>query len=123
MAGEDTPRTPDAAADLGAILARLPAALDPGAAAGVEGVVQFDLTGEGGGEYFLALRDGTCTVGEGRHQAPSVILTLSATDCVAVITGAVKARALFDAGRLRVAGNLFLALLLRDLFPRDRLLP
>jgi len=38
MAGEDTPRTPDAAADLGAILARLPTALDPEAAAGVEGV-------------------------------------------------------------------------------------
>jgi putative sterol carrier protein len=40
-----------------------------------------------------------------------------------VITGAVKARALFDAGRLKVAGNLFLALMLRDLFPRERLLP
>jgi len=123
MVGEDSTRTRDEPADLRALLARLPTALDPGAAAGVEGVVQFDLTGEGGGAYFLALRDGTCTVGEGRHQAPSVILTLSATDCVAVITGAVKARALFDAGRLRVAGNLFLALLLRDLFPRDRLLP
>ena len=123
MAGEDTPRTPDAAADLGAILARLPTALDPEAAAGVEGVVQFNLTGEGGGAYFLALRGGTCTVAEGRHPAPSVVLTLSAADCAAVITGAVKARALFDAGRLKVAGNLFLALTLRDLFPRERLLP
>ena len=123
MTGDETPRTPDSPPDLRALLARLPAALDPGAAAGVEGVVQFDLTGEGGGAFFLALRAGTCTVGEGRHPAPSVVLTLSAADCVAVITGAAKARALFDAGRLQVAGNLFLALMLQDLFPRERLLP
>lgn len=122
MAGDEPPRTPDAPPDLGALLARLPAALDPGAAAGVEGVLQFDLTGEGGATYFLAIQGGACTVGEGRHPAPNVVLTLSAADCVAVITGAVKARALFDTGRLQIAGNLFLALLLRDLFPRDRLL-
>lgn len=122
MAGDERSRTPNAPLDLGALLARLPAALDPGAAADVEGVVQFVLTGEGGGTYFLAIHGGTCTVGEGGHPAPSVVLTLSAADCVAVITGAVKARALFDTGRLQVAGNLFLALLLRDLFPRDRFL-
>ncbi|HEV8662431.1 MAG TPA: SCP2 sterol-binding domain-containing protein [Candidatus Methylomirabilis sp.] len=122
MAGDEAPRTPDAPPDLAALLARLPAALDPGAAAGVEGVVQFDLTGEGGATYFLAIQGGACTVGEGRHPGPNVVLTLSAADCVAVITGAVKARALFDTGRLQIAGNLFLALLLRDLFPRDRLL-
>lgn len=122
MTREESPRTPGAPPDLGTLLARLPAALDPGAAAGVEGVVQFDLTGEGGGAYFLALRGGTCTVGEGRHPAPSVVLTVSAADCVALVTGAAKARALFDAGRLQVTGNVFLALLLRDLFPRDRLL-
>lgn len=107
---------------LASLLARLPTALDRTAAAGVDGIVQFDLTGEGGGAYYLTLRDGTCAVGEGRHPAPSVILTLSAADCLAVLTGAAKARALFDAGRLQVAGNIFLALMLRDLFPRDRLL-
>ena len=114
---------PDVARDLRALLARLPAALDPEAAAGMEGVIQFDLTGEGGGAYFLALRDGTCTVGEGRHPAPTVRLTLSAADCAAVMTGTVKARVLFEAGRLQVAGNAFLALMLRDLFPRERLFP
>jgi putative sterol carrier protein len=108
--------------DFRAILSRLPTALDATAAAGVEGVVQFDLTGQGGGAYYLTLRDGTCTVGEGRHPTPSVILTLSAADCLAVLTGGAKARALFETGRLQVAGNVFLALMLRDLFPRDRLL-
>ncbi|MGH7362481.1 MAG: SCP2 sterol-binding domain-containing protein [Candidatus Methylomirabilales bacterium] len=123
MAGGETPRGPDAPADLGAILARLPTALDPVAAAGVEGVVQFLLTGAGGGACFITITRGVCTVGEGRHPAPSVVLTLNAADCTAVITGAVKARVLFDAGRLKVAGNIFLALMLRDLFPRERLLP
>lgn len=123
MPEEDQPRMPDVARDLRALLARLPAALDPEAAAGMEGVIQFDLTGEGGGAYFLALRDGTCTVGEGRHPAPTVRLTLSAADCAAVMTGTVKARVLFEAGRLQVAGNAFLALMLRDLFPRERLFP
>ena len=123
MEGEDHPRMPDVARELRTLLARLPAALDPEAAAGVQGLIQFDLTGEGGGAYFLALRDGTCGVSEGRHPAPTVILTLSAADCLAVISGTVKARVLFEAGRLQVAGNVFLALMLRDLFPRERLLP
>jgi hypothetical protein len=34
-------------------------------------VIQFNLTGEGGGNYYVEIKDGTAKVTEGSHASPT----------------------------------------------------
>ncbi len=98
----------------------LPAKLDAEAADGVEAVYQFDLSGPEGGQYHLTIKDGACSVREGVHQNPQVTLSLSGADCLGILEGRLDGMSVALSGRLRVAGDLVLAIQLKSLFPSVR---
>ncbi|MYF94664.1 MAG: SCP2 sterol-binding domain-containing protein, partial [Holophagales bacterium] len=77
----------DTAAAIQDIFTRMPGRLDPQAAAGLDAVIQFNLSGDGGGVWHCAIKDGACTVNEGAHAAPSMTMTMEAADYVGLTSG------------------------------------
>ena len=49
------------------VMAEMPSVFKADAAKGMKAVYQFDLTGDNGGKYNLAIDDGKLTPGEGSH--------------------------------------------------------
>jgi putative sterol carrier protein len=96
---------------------RLPRALDPEAAEDVDAVYQFDLSGPHGGQYVVIIRQGTCVVEEGAHADPHVTLSMAAEDCLKVLNGELSGPSVVMTGRLRIAGDVGLAMQLKSLFP------
>jgi putative sterol carrier protein len=96
---------------------RLPEKFDQEAAEGLTAVYQFDLSGPQGGQYNLIVEDGTCIVREGLHPDPHVVFSMSGEDCLSVLSGRLDGQSVFMSGRLRVSGDLGLAVQLKTLFP------
>lgn len=99
------------------ILTQLPEKLDAEAADGVTAIYQFDLSDPGGGRYYLMVDDGTCSVTEGSHPDPHVILAMSGADALGLLSGNLSGQAMAMSGRLSVSGDIGLALQLKALFP------
>ena len=49
---------------------KLPDAFIPEKAEGLDVVIQFNLSGEEAGDWYVTVKDGTCVVGEGQHEDP-----------------------------------------------------
>jgi putative sterol carrier protein len=96
---------------------QLPSKLDPDAAEDLDAVYQFDLSGAHGGHYVVTIREGACQVKEGRHEDPHVILSMAGEDCVKVLKGELSGPAAAISGRIRISGDMGLAMQLRALFP------
>jgi len=99
---------------------RLPGLLDSGAAEDLDAVYQFDLSGAQGGQYILTIRDGACQVAEGMHADPHVVLSMTGEDCIKILKGQLSGKAVAMTGRLKVSGDLGLAMQLKALFPTVR---
>jgi putative sterol carrier protein len=96
---------------------QLPSKFDADAAEDLEAVYQFDLSGTQGGQYVVTIREGACQVKEGRHEDPHVILSMAGEDCVKVLNGELSGPAAAMSGRIKISGDLGLAMQLRALFP------
>lgn len=94
----------------------MPKAFLPEKAAGVEAVVQYHLTGDQGGDWVITIRDGACTVAQGTAEAPSLTLTAAAGDYIQIIAGKLNAMAAFAEGRIKLKGDLALAMKLMNFF-------
>lgn len=99
------------------ILRVLPSRLDPEAAEGLTAVYQFDLSDPQSAQYHLTIADGRCTVTQGAHPDPHVILSMSGEDAVKILSGQLSGQMAAMSGRLSVSGDLGLAMQLRGLFP------
>lgn len=99
------------------MFATLPSRLDKQAAAEVDAVYQFVLTGTQGGQYQMLVQKGNCAVKEGAHAAPHVTLAMDGDDCVKIFNGQLSGMALAMSGRLQISGDIGLAMQLKSLFP------
>jgi predicted lipid carrier protein YhbT len=97
-------------------LQRLRKAFRPDAAEGERLTVQLLLSGAEPAQLWVDVRDGRLDAGEGVTGTPDVTFHLSCDDFVGVLEGRVNPDLLFMEDRLRVEGELSLALKLRKLF-------
>src|SRR5881296_3024211 len=95
----------------------LPSRFHAAAAEGVTAVYQFDLSGNEGGQYQLHIADQTCRVSPGLHPSPDVTLRMAGEDCVAILDGALDRVFGFLNRRLKMEGDLGLAMKLGGFFP------
>ena len=98
----------------------LPDRLDSDAAEDLDAVYQFNLSGAQGGQYILTIRDGVCQVSEGVHTDPNVVLSMAGEDCIKIMKGQLNGPAVAMSGRLKINGDLGLAMQLKALFPTVR---
>jgi putative sterol carrier protein len=95
----------------------LPSRFHAAAAEGVTAVYQFELSGDEGGQYQLHIADQTCRVSPGVHSAPNVTLRMAGEDCMAILDGRLTGVSAYLSGRLKMEGDLGLAMRLTAFFP------
>jgi putative sterol carrier protein len=100
------------------LMQQMPGAFLPDKAGSVNTVVQFNLSGEGGGTWAVKIADGKCEVSEGKADAPKSTVTASATDYLAIARGELNAVSAFMGGKLKVAGDMSLMMKFMDWFAR-----
>jgi putative sterol carrier protein len=93
-----------------------PRAFRPEAAEGVDAIIQYVLTGAEGGEWYITIRDKACTVTPGKAENPRMTLTADALDFKDVLTGKVNGMQYFMMGKLKLAGDLNMAMKLTSFF-------
>ncbi len=85
-------------------------------AAGMKAVYQWDVTGDGGGKWNAEIADGACNVSEGEHASPNITITVSSGDWLDILNGKLDGQMAFMSGKLKVKGDMSLAMKLKTLF-------
>ncbi len=88
----------------------------PDKAEGVNAIFQFNLTGDNGGKYWIKVADKQMEVHQGEHENPTMILTATADDYIAVVNGDLNPMMAFMQGKIKVKGEMALALKLQTMF-------
>lgn len=97
----------------------MPAHLDANAASGVNVTYQFDLSGPQGGTWWVKVANGTATTGKGPAENPTTTFTADAEDYVKIATGKMNATTAFMSGKLKIKGDMNMALKLQSLFKQS----
>ena len=92
----------------------LPARFKSDKAAGIDVVVQLNLTGTEGGNWVVTIKDRKLMVNEGTTPSPTILLTMTKSDFMDVVNGKLGAESAFLTGKIHFKGSLSLALKLRD---------
>ncbi len=88
---------------------------DPSKAQGINATIQFDLSGDNGGMYWLRIADTGATYGEGQAENPKMTLRSNADDFIAMLTGKSNPMQAFMTGKIKIQGDTNLALKLMPL--------
>jgi putative sterol carrier protein len=91
-------------------------AFRPEKAAGVEAVIQYKLSGEEAGDYIITIADGKCTAEEGIADNPKMTLTADGQLFRDVLLGKIDGMQAFMQGKIKLAGDLNLAMKLTSFF-------
>ncbi|NXH37894.1 HSDL2 protein, partial [Dicaeum eximium] len=81
-----------------------------------QGVFQFELSGDGGGTWYIDLKSKAGSAGFGQPPVTAdVVMSMSSADFVKMFTGKLKPTLAFMTGRLRIKGNMALAIKLEKM--------
>jgi putative sterol carrier protein len=97
-------------------MSKMPGAFIPEKAAGLDAVIQFKFTGAEPGEWNAVIKDGKVEVQQGAHPTPRMTLTADSGDYVRIFTGELDGMKAFMEGKLKLAGDLNLAMKLMQMF-------
>ncbi len=97
-------------------LEALPGSVGPEKLTGIDEIVLFDLSGEGGGQWTVTIANGQLGVAEGSEVTPTVTLKMTAADLTSLLNGDLSPMAAFMQGRLKVEGDMSAAMRLQTLF-------
>jgi putative sterol carrier protein len=85
-------------------------------ASGTSAVIQYDISGDGGGTWNAVIKDGACSVQEGAAPNPNLTLSIAAKDWLDMLAGKQSGQMLFMSGKLKVKGDMGLAMKLGSMF-------
>ncbi|NWW07400.1 HSDL2 protein, partial [Oreocharis arfaki] len=81
-----------------------------------QGVFQFELSGDGGGTWYIDLKTKGGSAGFGKPPVTAdVVMSMSSADFVKMFTGKLKPTLAFMSGKLRIKGNMALAIKLEKM--------
>jgi putative sterol carrier protein len=102
--------------DVQAVFDGMMASFKAGAAAGVDVIFQFNISGPGGGEWYCVIKDATCAVDKGTHETPACTIKMADSDFLAMMAGKLPAMQAFTSGKLQIGGDVMKSQLLEKLF-------
>ncbi|HSS93755.1 MAG TPA: SCP2 sterol-binding domain-containing protein [Candidatus Dormibacteraeota bacterium] len=101
------------------IVEALPQYLIPEKAGTTKATIVFDLSGENAGKWWVKIHDGTAESGRGdAPDAPTLTLLADSGDWVKIMTGAMDGTSAFMQGKLKIKGDMGLAIKMQTLFRR-----
>ncbi len=100
------------------IFDEMPKNFNADAGKNMNAVIQFNLSGDGGGNYHVVIKDGGCNVQQGTHASPNMTMRMAAQDYCDMITGKLNGQMAFMSGKLKIAGDMGLAMKMQTLFKR-----
>ncbi len=99
------------------LMSKMPGAFLPEKAQGVNAVIHFKFTGENAGDWNATIKDGKCDVAQGEPSGPATMtLTADSADYVKIFTGELDGMAAFMQGKIKLGGDLNLAMKLMQMF-------
>lgn len=99
---------------------QMPSVFNPAAAAGMNKTFQWNITGDEAGVWAFKILNGQGEVIPGGVEKPDITLTVSDKDWLAITEGKLDGMNAFMTGKLKVAGDMMLAMKLQSLFPTRR---
>lgn len=93
----------------------MPEKFDPSKAAGVDCVVQMNITGDEGGDWLIIIKDQKLEVKEGVHESPTITIKMKDTDYVDMVNGKLSGERAFMTGKLKFKGDMATAMKIRDI--------
>lgn len=103
---------------VGKVMEQTPGLFLPEKAQGVEAVIQYRFTGDQAGDWVMTISEGTCQVAPGTAPGPKLTITASGQDYVDIALGKLDGMAAFAGGKLKLQGDLALAMRLLGFFKR-----
>lgn len=98
------------------IFAEMPVRFNAEKAADLNATVQFSLSGEGGGEWYVAIANGNCEVQQGNAEHPTATIKMLATDYADLTSGKLNPVNAFMMGKVKVEGDLNTVMKFQTLF-------
>ena len=88
---------------------------NPAKLAGMKAVFQFDISGADPGIYSVAIADGKAAVSEGTSSSSNITITMASNDFADMVEGKLDGITAFMGGKLKVKGDMMLAMQLQSL--------
>jgi len=89
--------------------------IDTSKTAGMNSTFQFHIEGEDGGKWYIKLTDGQPEVSEGEAENPNIVLTCDSQNWIDIVTGKMSGQTAFLTGKLKIQGDMSLAMKLQSL--------
>lgn len=99
---------------------QMPRVFNSAAAAGMNKILQWNITGEEAGIWAAQIVNNECKIIIGGVEKPDITFTVSDKDWLAITEGKLDAMNAFMTGKLKIAGDMMLAMKVPNLFPTRR---
>lgn len=98
------------------LMERMPKAFLADKAGDLAAEIQFHFQGDEGGDWIARIRDGVCTTERGSIDNARLTLTTQGDDYLKIISGELNPMSAFAQGKIKLKGDLALAMKLMDYF-------
>ena len=98
------------------LMSKMPSAFIPEKAQGINAVLQFKFSGSEPGDWYAELQDGKVNVQQGTYPNPKMTLSADSDDYIKIFTGQLDPMQAFMAGKLKLQGDLNLAMKMSQFF-------
>jgi putative sterol carrier protein len=103
-------------ANVAQLFENMPQAFMADKAGNMNATVQFDLSGEGGGQWYAQVADGKCAIEKGTAANPTATIRMAADDYADLVTGKLNPVNAFMMGKVKVEGDLNTVMKFQTLF-------
>lgn len=83
---------------------------------GMDCTYQFNITGDEGGEWYVTVQNGDAAVAQGTAENANITLTLTDENFKDLVTGKLNGQTAFLTGKLKIQGDMTLAMKLQSVF-------
>jgi putative sterol carrier protein len=98
------------------LMSKMPKAFLPEKVPGLDAVIQFKFSGAEAGDWFATIKDDKCTLEQGTAPSPKMTLSADSADYIKIFTGEMDGMQAFMQGKLKLSGDLNLAMKLMTIF-------
>jgi putative sterol carrier protein len=92
----------------------LPKRFKPDKAAGIDVIVQVEVTGSNGGNWVVTIKNQEIDIKEGLYPSPNLLLKMKEKDYMDLVNGKISAEKAFFSGKVHFKGDISLALKLKE---------